>query len=91
MLRKCKKCGEFYNVGIAEYIKVLLRREMIFMCETCEELTDWKKHEDIHQVNRNSFNSNECIVEYFDYRIYGWIYESIIEDNKYCELRLRNG
>jgi len=91
MQRKYKKCGEFYNVELAKYIKVLWRRKMIFMCETCEELTDWKKDEEIEQLNRNNFNFNECVVECFDYRIYSWIYENIIKHKKYCELRLRNG
>lgn len=64
---------------------------MIFMCETCEELTDWRKEEDIEQLNRNKFNFNECVVECFDYRIYDWIYENIIKHKEYCELRLKNG
>ncbi len=88
---RCKKCGEFYNVKLAQYIKVLWRRKMIFMCETCEELADWSKEEDIDQLNRNSFSFNECTIECFDYRIYGWIYENIIKHKKYCELRLSNG
>jgi len=90
MQRKCKKCGKFYNVKLAQYVKVLWRRKMIFMCEACEELTDWREDEDIEQLNRNNFSFNECVIECFDYRIYDWIDEKIIKYKKYCELRLRD-
>ena len=90
MQSKCKKCGELYNVELIKYMKVLWRRKMSFMCGTCEGLIDWRKNKDINQVNRNSFNSKECVVECYDNRLHGWIYEKIIEQNNYCELRLRN-
>lgn len=64
---------------------------MTFMCETCEELTDWRKEENIEQLNRNKFNFNECAFECFDYRIFDWIYENVIKHKNYCELRLKNG
>lgn len=89
MLRKCKKCGKVYDVGLFKYIKALWRGKMIFRCETCEELVNWKRDEDINQININSFNENECTVKSYDDRLYGWIYEKIIDHNKYCELKLR--
>ena len=89
MTRKCKKCGEVYDVGILKYIKSLWRGKMIFRCETCEELVNWKRDEDINQINENSFSFNKCNVKCYDNRLYDWIYKKIIDQNEYCELRLR--
>ncbi|WP_026883553.1 hypothetical protein [Clostridium akagii] len=91
MKQKCKKCGKICNIKPTKYIKVFLRRKMIFMCETCEDLVDWKTDDDSYQSNINHFGWDECTLECFDSRLYCWIYKKIIRDKKYCEVKLKGG
>lgn len=88
MIRRCKKCGEVYDVKILEHIKYILRGNLFFRCKMCEDIINWKKVEDIKQINKNRFTSNKCNVGCYDNRLYEWICEKIIDQNEYCELRL---
>lgn len=91
MEEKCRKCGTTCIIKPTEYIKVLFRRKMIFMCKTCEDLIDWKKDTNLYHPNRNSFDWNECIVECFDSRLYYWLDKKVISAKKYCEVKLKGG
>lgn len=88
MIKKCKKCGKVYDIGIFKYIESLWRSRMVFRCDACEELINWKKNEDLNRINRNKFSFDKCNIEYYDYRLYSWIYEKVLDKNEYCELRL---
>lgn len=88
---KCKSCGKSCNIKISKYIKVLMRRKMIFMCETCEDLVDWKTDMDPYSSNKNQFGLYECTLKCFDSQLYNWLNKKVLSNRVYCELKIKDG
>ncbi len=89
MLFQCKKCGKICDVKLSKYFEVLLRRNWIFMCETCEKIDDWKKRSQFLNTE-NYFYSTECSIEGFDPRLSIWVENKIIREQAYCVIMLRD-